>query len=100
MSKAQAVAVEPGTDWRMPLSPAQYDRRATLTEAERLALAEVGALAPEQHLLMAARPSTKVLARLTQPLKDIYQLGHTSADSLVPFLRYMYQQMAYLDKPF
>jgi len=50
--------------------------------------------------LLPGRPSTQILARLTQPLQDVYQLGHTSADALVPFLRFIYRQMAHLDKPF
>ncbi len=100
MSKAHAVAIEPMTDWQMPLWPERYDRSATLTEAERVALADVGALASQQHLLLPGRPSTHILARLTQPLQDVYQLGHTHPDALIPFLRYMYQQMARLEKPF
>jgi hypothetical protein len=100
MSKAHAVAIEPMADWQMPLSPEQYDRSATLTEAERAALADVGALAPQQHLLLSARPSTQILARLTQPLQDVYHLGHTYPGACIPFLRYMYQQMAHLEKPF
>lgn len=100
MSKAHAVPIEPMADWQMPLSPERYDRSAMLTEAERVALADVGALAPELHLLLPARPSTQILARLTQPLQDVYHLGHTSPGACIPFLRYMYQQMAHLEKPF
>src|SRR5260370_12528736 len=100
MSKAHAVPIEPMADWQMHLSPEEYGRRETLTEAERGALADVGALAPQERLLLPARPSTRILARLTQPLQDVYHLGHASPGACIPFLRYMSQQMAHLDKPF
>jgi len=100
MSNFRAIQIEPIADWQMPLSTERYDRSATLTEAERVALADVGALAPQQHLLLARRPSTQILSRLTQPLQDVYHLGHTYPDAFIPFLRYMYQQTAHLEKPF
>lgn len=100
MSNARAVQNETKPDWQMPLSPERYDRSATLTAAERAALADVAALAPQQHLLLPTRPSTQVLSRLTQPLQDVYHLGHTYTDAFIPFLRYMYLQMARLEKPF
>src|SRR5260221_9728237 len=87
-------------DWRMPLVPQRYDRRATLTEAEREALAEVVALTPQQHLLLPSRSATHRLSRLTQPLQDVYDLGHSISKMSISYLRSMYRQMAQSGKPF
>ncbi len=100
MAEAHARQRRTTADWQMPLSSEQYDRSPTLTQAEREALVEVIPLRPGRRFLQPEQPSIQVLARLTQPLQDIYDLKGCDPDGRTPYLRWMYQQMLQANKPF
>jgi hypothetical protein len=80
LSSPQATARESGRIWRMPIAPADYDR-SPLTDEERRALeiyATVQRFNNGRKEIIAAR---KALARLDQPVADVYRLRHRGSDS-------------------
>ncbi len=99
MRESQAVQRQPFSDWRMPLSSKQYDQRVMLSEQERHALAEA---ATQRYLFRGNPPSADILARLTRPLQDAYELKQvkSTAGKFALYLRTMYQHMAQTDKAF
>lgn len=99
MSESHAAQTRPHDDWQMPLERLQYDRSPQLSEAEREALAEVMAL-PGYTFLRSAHLSNQILARLTRPLQDVYDLKPSNPRGRVPFISWMYGQMLKLNKPF
>src|SRR6266550_4711123 len=95
MHNLQAVPVGTAAGWRMPLVPEQYDRSTNLTDAERAALVVVLAFQGGTPTLEPYFSSTQILARLTQPLQDIYTLWHAGPNTdYTYFLRWMYRRMA------
>ncbi len=99
MRESQAVQRQPFSDWRMPLSSKQYDQRVMLSEQERQALAEAATL---RYLFRGNPPSADILARLTRPLQDAYELKQvkSTAGKFALYLRTMYQHMAQTEKSF
>jgi len=99
MRKSHAVQAETLSDWRMPLSTEQYDRRVELSGPELEALAQVPTL---RYLFRGNPASAPVLARLTLPLADIYALKQLkrTAGKFAAYLRAMYQHMQKTEKAF
>jgi integrase len=101
MSESHAIQIETVADWQMPLSHEVYDQSPTLTQAEQEALTEVTVpRIPGHHLFRPDQPSMKVLARLLQPLHDIYDLRRSNPGGRIPYLHCMCQHMLQANKPF
>ncbi len=101
MSESQAMQRRASSDWQMPLSLEWYDRSTTLTQAERKALAEFAVPRKQgQSFFHPDRPLTHLLARLTRPLQDVYDLKQCHPAGRIPYLYYMCQQMFQMNKPF
>jgi len=83
----------------MPLSPLQYEQGVALTPAEREALAQVTA---HRGIVFSQHPWAPMLARLTRPLQDAYELKQikTRSRKVAFSLRWMYQQMAQRERSF
>jgi integrase len=99
MHEAPAGQRQTRSAWRMPLSAEHYDQRVTLSEQEWEALASVATL---RYLFRGNPPSTPLLARLTRPLQDAYELKQvkSTAGKYAAYLRAMYQHMAQTKKAF
>ncbi len=99
MSEAHAEQMQTLSDWSMPLSSKHYDQRVTLSEQERQALASVPTL---RFLFRSDPPSAHILARLTRPLQDAYELKQVkrTEGKFALYLRAMYQHMRETGKSF
>lgn len=100
MSKSAAVRAHPAAEWRLPLDLQSYDRRLTLTDAEKHALVEFAHLPSSAKTLAPQRPCTHSLADLLRPLLDVYALCHRSVETRGRFLRLLCREMARTDCPF
>src|SRR5260370_16576760 len=106
MRNFSRAEVRPVMIWRMPIVPEDYDR-SPLTDAERQALEHLGnasgfargAMNTASRESFAARSA---LARLDQPLTDIFRLRHQDRNrkrlTSVHFV--MHRQMYRHGKPF
>src|SRR5438876_6592617 len=79
-SNFSRAEVSPAMKWRMPIVPEDYDR-SPLTDAERWALEHLGhaSISARGAMNTASRESfaaRSALARLDQPLDDIFRLRH------------------------
>src|SRR5438034_308319 len=84
--------------WRMPVRPERYDR-SPLSAAERTALEVlISGDAPVNSL--ARRRAAATLARLTQPLHDVYRLRRADASTRPRAKRVMLGQMHRRGKAF
>ena len=99
MSEAHAEQTQTLSDWSMPLSSKQYDQRVALSEQERQALASVPTL---RYLFRDNPPSAHILARLTLPLRDAYELKQVkrTEGKFALYLRAMYRHMQETGKSF
>ena len=85
----QAIPVRPA--WRMPVRPECYDR-SPLSAAERAALQVlISGDAPVTSL--ARRRAEATLARLAQPLHDVYRLRRAEASTRPRATRVMFAQL-------
>jgi len=85
----QAIPVRPA--WRMPVRPECYDR-SPLSAAERAALQVlISGDAPVNSL--ARRRAEATLARLAQPLHDVYRLRRAEASTRPRATRVMFAQL-------
>ena len=85
----QAIPVRPA--WRMPVCPERYDR-SPLSAAERAALEVlISGDAPVNSL--ARRRAEATLARLTQPLHNVYRLRRAEASTRPRATCVMFAQM-------
>src|SRR5947209_12372160 len=85
----QAIQVRPA--WRMPVRPERYDR-SPLSDAERTAL-EVLISGDVPVNSLARRTAQASLARLSQPLHDVYRLRRADASTRPRATRVMLRQM-------
>jgi len=100
MRESQAVQSRASVDWQMPLSLEHYDRNPTLTQAEQEALAVVTLPRKVGYHFFSMQSSIQILARLLQPLQDVYALKQYNDHGRVAYLRWMCQQMLQMNKPF
>ncbi len=102
MSNTQKARSDFIRNWSMPLASCAYDRRIVLTKEEQEALAEGEAI---QSFFPFDHPAVQLLAWLTQPLQDVHELKHIQSSkavkrSLTLYLRFMYRQLARIEKSF
>ena len=71
----KAVASQAQMRWRMPVCAENYDR-SPLTEEERWALAQRSGPGSRNHGSNESRAARRLLARLNQPIDDVFRLRH------------------------
>ncbi len=100
ISDAPSPASQAEAIWTMPIVPEHYDR-GPFTDEERWALTQIGKrqLAPSSAQWKAAQ---KRLARLDQPIFDVFQLrhGNSNPEGVNEVYRVMRQEMYDRDKIF
>lgn len=102
MSNTQEARSDLIRTWSMPLASRAYDRRIVLTREEQEALAEGETT---QSFLPSDLPAVQLLAWLTQPLQDVYELKQMQSSPAIRrglplYLRFMYRQLTQIGKSF
>jgi len=75
MSSVQQLRIQPPTGWRMPIVPEDYDQDP-LTEEESWALEQYSNVTSSNGGTKEAITARQLLARLDQPITDVFQLRH------------------------